>query len=82
VNRDLSKLACSSTSSGPSSPFSTLIVLFKGCGCIFIFPYLSAYLYIPLRDAMHLDTCTRIGSPGVLLNMGDPCSRHPAALAC
>jgi MFS family permease len=35
--------------------FTTLIVLFMGCGCIFILPYLSTYLYIPMKDAMHLD---------------------------
>jgi sugar phosphate permease len=35
--------------------FTTLIVLFMGCGCIFILPYLSSYLYIPMKDAMHLD---------------------------
>lgn len=26
-----------------------------GCGCIFILPYLSVYLYIPMKNAMHLD---------------------------
>ena len=34
---------------------STLIVLFMGGGSIFILPYLSTYLYIPMKDAMHLD---------------------------
>ena len=34
---------------------STLIVLFMGGGSIYILPYLSSYLYIPMKDAMHLD---------------------------
>lgn len=34
---------------------TTLILLFTGCGCIYILPYLSAFLYIPMKDAMHLD---------------------------
>jgi MFS family permease len=35
--------------------YTTLIVLFMGGGCIYILPYLSSYLYIPMKDAMHLD---------------------------
>lgn len=34
---------------------AALIVLFMGGGCIYILPYLSIYLYIPMKDAMHLD---------------------------
>lgn len=43
--------------------FTTLIILFMGCGCIYILPYLSTYLYIPMKDAMHLDN-TQIGLMG------------------
>jgi sugar phosphate permease len=43
--------------------FTTLSILFVGCGCIFILPYLSTYLYIPMKDAMHLDN-TQIGLMG------------------
>jgi sugar phosphate permease len=32
-----------------------LIVLCLGGGCIYILPYLSVYLYIPMKDALHLD---------------------------
>ena len=35
--------------------FTALSILFMGCGCIYILPYLSAYFYIPMKDAMHLD---------------------------
>jgi len=35
--------------------FTTFSILFMGCGCIFILPYLSLYLYIPMKNAMHLD---------------------------
>jgi predicted MFS family arabinose efflux permease len=43
--------------------YTTLIVLFMGGGCIYILPYLSTYLYIPMKDAMHLDN-TQIGLMG------------------
>jgi predicted MFS family arabinose efflux permease len=32
-----------------------LIVLCLGGGCIYILPYLSVYLYIPMKDALRLD---------------------------
>jgi len=34
---------------------TTLSILFCGCGCIYVLPYLSLYLYIPMKNAMHLD---------------------------
>lgn len=35
--------------------YATLMILFTGAGSIFILPYLSAYFYIPMKEAMHID---------------------------
>jgi MFS transporter, GlpU family, inner membrane protein len=47
---------------------STLIVLFVGGGSIYILPYLSTYLYIPMKEAMHLDNM-QIGLMGSALGL-------------
>jgi sugar phosphate permease len=38
----------------------SLIVLFMGGGSIYILPYLNAYFYIPMKEAMHLNN-TQLG---------------------
>lgn len=45
---------------GPDKPgiirsSAPLIVLCLGGGCIYILPYLSVYLYIPMKNTLHLD---------------------------
>jgi len=34
---------------------TTLSILFSGCGCVYVLPYLSTYLYIAMKNAMHLN---------------------------
>ncbi len=43
-----------------SNRWVALIILSMGGGSIYILPYLSSYLYIPMKDAMHLSN-TQIG---------------------
>ena len=48
--------------------YTTLTVLFMGGGSIYILPYLSTYLYIPMKDAMHLDNM-QIGLMGSAMGL-------------
>jgi sugar phosphate permease len=48
--------------------FATLAILFMGSGSFYTLPYLSAYFYIPMKDAMHLDNM-QIGLMGSALGI-------------
>jgi Na+/glutamate symporter len=47
---------------------TNLVILFVGCGSIFMLPYLSRYLYIPMKNAMHLDNM-QIGLMGSAMGL-------------
>jgi sugar phosphate permease len=52
----------------PPRSFATLAVLFMGGGSFYTLPYLSAYFYIPMKDAMRLDNM-QIGLMGSALGI-------------